>query len=189
MSIKRGKRSKREAKIIALRLRISELLLSGYSERMIAKDVNRSPATVHYHVEFLLRQWHEATVRHVGRWIERTLAEYDLITRESWDAWERSKQPQRTEITRARGVGRRFRKDRKVKIEGQLVDVSKNIKLTESAGNPEFLSAVLRVIERRSRLLGLTGVIEEQSKRPEPTDDPYDAPRAKLIAAIAERQR
>jgi hypothetical protein len=186
MKGRRAKRDKRDAEIIALRLRISELLLSGFTERAIAQAVHKSPATTHYHIQFLLRQWREATARNVGKWVGRALAEYDLIARESWEAWEKSKAPQRTETLRARGVGRRTRRERPVKVDGAtLVEVSQKVTVTTSAGDPNFLFALCRVIEQRTKLLGLT--VEEPPAEAAPEVGDYEKARARLLEALGRR--
>jgi hypothetical protein len=188
MGTTRDRRGKRQAEIIALRQRISELLLSGASERQIASATGKAASTVHYHVSALLRQWREATDRNINQWVARALAEFAVIEREAWVSWNKSKQPQRTKTVRARGIGHRTRRDRPIRVDGAtLVEISQKVQITESAGNPEFLSIILQVIERRSRLLGLNGSCANSPPPSGPTSDIYSVPRAKLIEAITRR--
>ena len=185
----KGRRDRKEAETELLRLKISELLLSGFSERAIAKAVNRSASTVHHHVVVLLKRWRQAQAANTSKWVGRQLSSLAYAEAEAIGAWERSKAEPRREVTlRARGRALRRRRDRPLKVdETSFVDVSRRVTLIESAGDADFLLVLSRVIELRSELLGLTGTTDEPPAEDAPEVSDYEKARARLLEAVGGR--
>lgn len=182
------RRDKKDAEVEVLRLRITEMLCRGMTERQIAEATGKAPSTVHWHIGVLLRRWRKGQATNTGRWLGRVLASLDIAEAEAWEAWAKSRTvPKRIVTMRARGVGRRRRIDRPVRVEGELVDISRKVELIESAGDAQFLGVILKCVEKRARLLGLYNNAEEQQQsgaQSPPPADAYDRARRKLVEAV-----
>lgn len=172
-----------EVRIEQLRLRISELLLLGYSERAISKMVGKSASAIHHHVRALLRQWRQAQSVNVSKWRARQLARIEGIESEAWAAWEKSK-VKTTTTQRAKGRALRPRRGRKLKPDpASFIDVSQTTRVVEYAGDAVYLERVCRCVELRARMLGLyDSGAPEPSREPQPEE--YDRVRARLLEAI-----
>lgn len=184
-----SRRKQKEIEIELLRLKISELLLLNQTERQIAQAVGRSASTVHHHIVHLLREWRHAQAGNIDKWRARQLARIEAIERESWSAWEQSKQ-RKTVTQRMRGRAPRPRRGRRLRVnEETMVDVSRSTRVQESAGDERFLARLSWCVAERNLMLGLYGLNVEESPIEPPSADEYAAARGLLLEVVTGARR
>jgi hypothetical protein len=183
----RVSRNSQAARSILLRKDVAELLAAGLGVREIARRLRRAPSTISHHLAALQREWKQQAADDYQLWLGRQLALLAYAEAEAIEAWSRSKlNPRRIEITRLKGIGRRSRRDRRVKIDGQLVVVSRTVKLIESLGEAEYLNILMKCVRQRSRLLNLYPLNGAQEQAVDLSlTDVYDVVRSKLLTAIS----
>lgn len=111
---------------------------------------------VGYDLKLLRTQWKAAALESIGDQIVIELEKLDLIERELWDAWDRSK-------------GRKERvksKVNKTDKDGSSVDDEVERTTETLNGDPRYMTLILQARERRAALLGL-----DQPLRPSPVED------------------
>ena len=138
-----GKRYQRrpKAKREFDRAEIARLHLLGQQQEQIAQALNLTASTVSREVKTLVELWRERALVDTTALRGQELAKLDQLAVEAWAGWHRSQQ-ERTgrvvEDTGTRGTNRRAR-----------------IETHSQNGDPQFLQTLLRVAERRAKLLGL----------------------------------
>jgi hypothetical protein len=138
-----AKRSKQE------RLRdlevISEWYLRGWNQMRITEELEKlrgykiSRSQVAHDIVKIQQQWMQNSIHNVHAAKMKECAKLDVLEREYWAAWEKSK-------------GKR-----KVITQKKVVDVvtETTLRVEDMAGNPSYLAGVLTCVERRCALLGL----------------------------------
>lgn len=146
MSERKKQANTRNPKVILHhRQQIAELYLKGLTHRDIAARVGVTPSIVKDDLEVIRRWWHERAVDAFDAKKAEEAAKLDRIEAEAWEAWEKSKLPKRrSETLRSRGGG----------FQGS--DYSETTaSFEESPGDPRYLMAALKAVDRRCKLFGL----------------------------------
>jgi len=123
------------------RAEIARLHLQGQTQERIAQALNLSRPTVAREIKILIDLWRERAIADVSGVRGQELAKLDQISAEAWAGWQRSQQERTGRVVEESG---RQGANRRARIETH----SQN-------GDPQFLQTLLRVAERRAKLLGL----------------------------------
>jgi predicted DNA-binding protein YlxM (UPF0122 family) len=133
---------------------IMELACKGWSMQKIADYLEVSKTTVHRELGVVKQAWLDSTIEDRSLYVKQELQRLSMVESEYWAAWERSQSPQTT-LTESDIAPEDA-------IEAQMNEAiggSSALKLSKrtqtTAGNPQFLGGVVKVIETRSKLLGL----------------------------------
>ena len=136
------------------RRRVSELRLQGWTLREIGRELGIDFSQVSRDCKWCREQWRKDAIQDTGERLLEQMAQNDLLIREGWAAWERSKLDKTTrevetqdspEAPEAKpGPGRPSREKKRLRTEGQT-------------GNPAYLALVERGIERQNKILGIDG--------------------------------
>jgi len=125
--------------IAADRVTISEYYLQGKPQREIAELMGFSIGVVNREIEAIRQAWAESPLINFNEAINRELARLDLIEREAWAAYERSKEPR--EIRTQSG--------------GEGLPARATISRQNQNGDEKYLRIALECVDRRIKLLGL----------------------------------
>lgn len=173
-----GKRTKEQRE--ADKTFCAELFVKGYAYRVIAEKLNErnrangltyeiSYKQIFVDISQVLADWKKERFDKIESYMELELMKLDKIEIELWEAWERSKEPKR-----------------KTKIDGgDITDghisggALDSRYLEDSNGDPRYLDLLLKVQERRAKLLGYNApmrvnVYNEPPKEENPAETKYD---------------
>lgn len=133
---------------------ITELSLKGWTQQRIADYLELSQSQVNYDLKKIRKSWLESSNVNIN--LERKIAmkKLELIEREAWGAWDRSQQPEVTEL--AERINETINKE---KVSRRSVS---------RVGDPNFLAKVLDVCKERHSILGLN------QTKPTPNEKPDD---------------
>jgi len=124
------------------RILITQYYLQGKTHEEIAEIMQISRVMVTYEVRRIRQQFRESITERGNEIIARELAKLDLLEREYWKAWEKSKAPKvktKSEKTES----------------GDKAEQSGMIVKEEVTGDPRYLAGVQWCVDRRCELLGL----------------------------------
>ena len=145
---------------------VAKLYKRGYSYADIQREVREqlgmdkgySTRTVHKDVHTLLNEWRETRIENVEHSVQLELERIDEVTKEAWNAWEKSKtdyerkkaKQQRVPIIDDKGGkgGEGSEKNEIVKMEQQREEVI-------CYGDPRYLEVIHKNSVERRKLLGL----------------------------------
>jgi hypothetical protein len=168
-----------ELTIESRRCRVAELFLRGIKRQgELAERLGVDRSTVSRDLKVLNARWKEAGVRDLDAAKGRELDRIDLLEREAWEAWERSKSGQETTTT-----------EQTTTPQGERSKAA--FRKEEQHGDPRYLDHVEWWIEQRCRILGLHA--PQKIAPTDPTGNkPYepsltDDQRAAAIVAILAR--
>ena len=177
-----------ELRIDSRRSKIAALVLSGVTNqfeimhRLGMDDIEASQPTISRDLLYIREQWRASAVRDWDEIQGKELARIDLLEKEAWFAWERSK-TQRS----------RTRKRVRILPDGKPGDTDSEDTTEQRDGDPRFLTAIMDCIKRRCDLLGLDAVSPRQRNEEPSVDlnDPEQRQRATdsvvaLLAALRE---
>lgn len=121
------------------RKNVASRYVRGQTQWEIARAFEVSQATISLDLKAIHAEWLESAVRDLDARKAMELAKVDEVERQAWVAWARSMENAET-------------KREKVKIgaDGETIKISKG-----QAGDPRFLDAVLKCVERRCKILGV----------------------------------
>lgn len=119
--------------------KVAELYVRGHSINAIAEAVGVSKHTVIRDMREVRAQWREQYADTFQRYTLEQIRKIDAVEQEAWEAWQASKQDAVTI-------------SRKEPSDG---DIETTTTVKGQTGDPRYLEAILRAIERRSKLLGL----------------------------------
>jgi len=128
---------------------VSELSLKGYSQTAIAKQLGVTQATVSDDLKAIREVWRASKIRDFDLNVSIELERLNLIEREMWEAWERSKKPSQSAALIGEGVTQPARKT-----------------LKNQNGDPRYLTLALHCHQSRRALLAL-----DPPKRAEATQE------------------
>lgn len=142
------------------RARVATLYLAGKTQQQIAAEVGVSQMTVSTDLAALRKAWLASSLRDFDTMKAEELARLELLEREAWEAWSRSKQDAET-----------IHKEPMLSVRGEcpcgelqsagegadLIPVAVKFERTVSGqpGDPRYLVQVLRCIEARLKMLGV----------------------------------
>lgn len=124
----------------------ARMYLKGYSYDEIAVELGVSKSTVSRTLAPFLAEWDRQTRADVQEIKAREVARLDHLLLEYWEAWERSKKPQKSSTVRTGGAA---------DDDSARRDTLATVRSTERNGDPRFLTGVQWVIDRRIKLYGL----------------------------------
>ena len=135
-----------KVRIDSRRVRVSELYLSGLSQREIATELGIPRTTVQSDLNAIRINWRTITFQNYDKGLNQELAKIDLLETTAWDAWERSTQKATRETVRTRSIA--------LDESGKPATVIETTETTETAvGDERFLNRVAWCIEKRCKLL------------------------------------
>lgn len=126
------------------RTRVAELYCTGASFRAIAGATGLAVTTVRRDVDAVLKDWQAEQQVYMDKAVTAELAKLNKAEAAAWAGWERSCQDVVEKVKEVRpddegGMGA-----------GKLVERTRG-----QAGDASFLNTIMRIIDRRCRLLGL----------------------------------
>lgn len=139
----------------------TDLFVRGYAYREIANKLNEhnlkngmrytlSCVSIHNDIKQVLAEWKKENMDAIGDHVALELKKLDMIEVELWEAWERSKGGKRkTRITGGSLQGGSVRG-------GEL----ESRQLEDSNGDPRYIDLLLKVQERRAKLLGYNAPVK-----------------------------
>jgi hypothetical protein len=130
------------------RHQIAELYIRGTYQSVIAQQLGCSQQQVSYDLKAIRKAWLASALRNFDEAKAQELAKLDEAEKEYWGAWKRSQEPREVTTTRA------------AEAEGEGPRRAASRRLTQSVGDVRFLDGVLKCVERRCDLLGLSTATE-----------------------------
>lgn len=109
--------------------------------------------TVHRDVERLLEEWSTARINDTDQRVTVELARLDLVIKEAWEMWERSKENYTKTEQRDKGAPIRDVNNNKLTV--RSIESMKKETEVRGVGDPRFLDVILRAMQQRIKLLGL----------------------------------
>lgn len=145
----------KEVEMAKRRRRVAELYLRGKSQRMIAEDVGFSVATVNRDLNYIQDRWKESALVDMDRAMARQLARLQQIEDELWEAWHKSKEDRETTKRKRKQVVAQGQ-DGEIQVEADTpTEVQMQRKTKASYGDTQIMNQIMKVVDRRTRLLGL----------------------------------
>lgn len=135
-----GHTSQKRLQIEYRRKQVSELYLKERTQADIARELGVSQATISSDIKALRKEWEKSRIRNTDELIAEQFKKHQLLSREAWDGWERSKEP--VETTRA------------IQSHGQM-RVEKTVR--QQAGDPRFLRIVANSMDSIDKFFDLKG--------------------------------
>jgi hypothetical protein len=167
------------------RQKIAELRLKGTYIADIVRITCLSKSTVHRELRSLAAEWRAAAVESIDAHRHLELARLEIIERQAWLEWERSKIDYVKEVTE---------RVKATNSDGEEFETEPKLVKRETGGrlgDPRFLQTILNAQDARRKLLGL-----DQPTKVAPTDPtgekPYDPSKmtdAEIEARLAELAR
>ena len=150
-----------QQRMIELRTEIvAQLWRKNWSYPEIRKEVMRrldlstySLRTVHNDVQRILKEWKSARIDDTDTKVTAELARLDLVIREAWEMWEKSKEDHHERRQRQSGVPKTDDKGIQVgmtTLRAMMSDAEKR-----GCGDPRYLDIILKALQQRCKLLGL----------------------------------
>lgn len=109
--------------------------------------------TVHRDVERLLEEWSTARINDTDQRVTAELARLDLVIKEAWEMWERSKENYTKTEQREKGAPILDVNNNKLTV--RSIESMKKETEVRGVGDPRFLDVILRAMQQRIKLLGL----------------------------------
>lgn len=133
----------------------AELFVKGYSYKQIAEKLNErtkqngldytiSIQQIYTDINNILASWKKERFDCIDKYMQLELKRLDKMEVELWEAWERSKEPKRKTQIRGGSI-------LNTHISGGILDKRE---LEDKNGDPRYLDLLLKVQERRAKLLG-----------------------------------
>jgi hypothetical protein len=124
------------------REQVAALYLQGYSQHKIATQVGVSQQQVSQDIKAMQKAWLASALRDFEAAKAQELAKIDAAECAYWMAWERSFAPREVTTTK--------------QIDGKDPREETTIRREQPVGDPRFLDGVVRCIQQRCDLLGLS---------------------------------
>lgn len=121
---------------------MKRLGLQAYSIATVKKDVDR-----------LLKEWQENRLKDTEQRVTSELARIDLVIKEAWEMWDKSKE----DYERKKGKQKGVPKFDEQGVQVAVVTTYQEMQNEEyrAKGDARYLDIIIRCIERRCKLLGL----------------------------------
>lgn len=141
MAARKRKKLQRESDLAI----IAELYLQGWQQSDIAARIGITQPQVSYDLKVIQKRWREDTAINMDEARNRELTRIDMLEREYWDAWARSKEEKTKTRQEAKG------KDES----GRPIVTRLTGEKEQMIGNPQYLAGVQWCISERCKLLGI----------------------------------
>lgn len=150
----------------------AELFVKGYSYKQIAEKLNErtkqngldytiSIQQIYTDINNILASWKKERFDCIDKYMQLELKRLDKMEVELWEAWERSKEPKRKTQIRGGSI-------LNTRISGGILDKRE---LEDKNGDPRYLDLLLKVQERRAKLLGYNAPLKVSVYNEQPTDE------------------
>lgn len=141
------------------RAKVAAMYLLGDTQQEIAKAVGVSQVTVSYDLAAVRKQWLASSLRDFDAMKGEELARLELLEREAWEAWSRSRSAEtssRTEKVLACEPAGPVTSKGTVHTPAALIPtkVIREVTTSGRTGDPRYLLQVFRCVEARLKLLG-----------------------------------
>ena len=137
--------------------KVIKMYLMGRTQSEIASELSVSESVISKDIKKRKDEWKEKRADSFDEKLNEELAKIDLLQKEAWDAWTRSKTNYKKRGVRVKGSTTNKTPDFQEITELEIV----------KDGNSRFLNIVMSCIDRRARLLGLDAptksIIEDHS--------------------------
>jgi len=147
------------------RKKVAHLYLQGYSQRLIAEEVDYSVGTVNRDLNYIKDQWQKSALLDMNKRIERELARLNDTERFCWEMLEQSREATEKTKKKMKEVVARadnFRETdsgglEREKVTGDRQPTEREIQTTtqEQKADPRWMNQILDIQEKRRRLLGV----------------------------------
>ena len=121
---------------------MKQLGLQTYSLKCVYTDVQR-----------LIKEWQEERLESTEDKITAELARIDLVIKEAWAAWEKSKEDYKKRERRDKGKPRRRVNGEQLSV--QAIESMRKESEVRAMGEPRYLDIILKAMQQRCKLLGL----------------------------------
>lgn len=139
---------------------VAPLWRKNYTYREIRVEVMKrldlkayALSTVKSDVDTLLHEWKENRLDDTEKKITSELARIDLVIREAWEMWEKSKQDFEKKKGKQKGVPIFDEQGVQIKVKTTFQEMQNEE--YRAKGDARYLDIIIRCIERRCKLLGL----------------------------------
>jgi hypothetical protein len=132
------------------RARIAELKLKGHSLTEIARGLGMTHWQVLYDLRIVVKRWQDSALANVDEMRGRELAKLDIMEKEAWEAWEKSKGKKRTKTYEAGYAA------------GEAVPEKQTAREEETFGDPRYFDLLLKCMDRRIKLLGIEAPAKDE---------------------------
>lgn len=133
------------------RQKIAELRLTGNSIADIVRITRISKSTVHRELRSLAADWRAAAADSIDEHRQLELARLEVIEREAWIEWERSREDYSKEISERMKIPGKSEGDLGLETEPKVIKRETGDRI----GDARFLQILLNAGGRRAKLLGL----------------------------------
>lgn len=145
-------RHRSKSEIEKHRRRISELYLKGWLQEEIASEIGVHQSTVSRDLKAIQKIWQKETLIDFNEAKARELERIDILEREYWEAWERSRAEFQSKTIKQRGA--------KIEKTGEdevtkITPVEATQKAEDRNGDPRYLAGVQWCITQRCKILGI----------------------------------
>lgn len=158
--------------------------LKSFTNNQIAATLGISKATVKRELRDLQAEWRANAAESIETHRERELQRLELIEREAFSEWERSKKPYEKEVTERLKMPGKAEGDEGFETEAKVVKRETGGRL----GDPRLLEIAIRAQDARRKILGLDAPTKVAPTDPtgEKPYQPAKMPDTELDARIAE---
>lgn len=125
---------------------ITDMYLRGIPQMQIAGKLTVSQQQVSRDLQVIQRRWRESVIIDFNEAKQKELSRIDILEREAWDAFERS----RTERSRTKT-------GKKTGIDGDSTEA--HLERENRDGDPRFMDIILKCIAQRSAILGINAAV------------------------------
>ncbi len=141
---------------------VLELYKKGYSMRQIRAEVMQrlgissySLGTVKKDVDGMLKEWRDERIRDTDSLVQIELSRIDDVTREAWDAWDKSKTDFEKKKSSQKGVVADG--DGEKDGDGDIVttELQRRVEEMRCCGDPRYLDIIDKQSKERRKILGL----------------------------------
>ena len=150
-------RTQGKVRIASRRVRVAELLLQGNTYRQMANELGvKSTKTIFDDVEAIIGDWRKEQKHNVDEWTALELSKIGKIETQAWAAWERSQEDEETVSKKTATVTIKTKTGRgSESLEVPALTNEETRTTRGQAGDPRFLTVVLKCVIKRCELLGL----------------------------------
>lgn len=176
-------KTKTHSERLALKARVGELMLRGYSGAAIAREVGITPPAAQHWINKIraeIAAEYQRSIASLTALAGEHIAELDAVKREAWSAWEQSKKPARVVIKREETGGEK----------GERVVIER--RREQRIPDARYLSAILTAQAQQAKIAGVNAPEKLAPTSPDGTREYQgitDEERANRITALLERAR
>ena len=141
---------------------ISSLYKRGYTYRQIRTEVmarlnlsSYSMQTVHKDINILLEEWRSMRIDNLDHAVQLELERLNMMRKEAWDAWDKSKQDYSKQRSWMHGVPKGGDGKENDEKKMQTTHISQQKENMVNCGDPRYLDIIQKCNAEECKLLGL----------------------------------